>query len=114
MQKINLDFSKLLARVDVGENPPVDGMGLPNPLQTATFTELLDRIIGFLIAVSIPLAAALIVWGGFQIMTAGGSPDKIKEGKNTILYSVIGFTVVLLAWGLVRILENILGVRARP
>jgi len=109
MQKINLDPSELLAQA-VGENPPSGVIQLDNPLTTATFTELLDRIIGFLIAVSIPLAAALIVWGGFQIMTAGGSPDKIKDGKNTILYTIVGFTIVLLAWGLVRILERILGV----
>lgn len=111
MQKVNLDPSKLLA-LETGKNPPIStpGISLENPLNTDSFTTLLDRIIGFLIAISIPIAAAMIVWGGFQIMTAGGNPSKISEGKNTILYAVIGLTIVLIAWGIVKILEKILGV----
>ena len=112
MQNINLDTINTLIAQGTGRNPVTRtrGIELNNPLGTQTFTSLLDNIIGFLIAVSIPLAAALIVWGGFQIMTAGGNPNKINEGKNTILYTIIGFAVVLLSWGIVKILERILGV----
>src|SRR5271157_1015570 len=85
-------------------------INLTNPLAiNGTIIDVIGRVIGFLIAASIPVAALLIIWGGFQIMTAGGNPNKITAGKNIILYSIVGFIIVLCGWGIVNLLQQILG-----
>jgi hypothetical protein len=43
---------------------------------------------------------ALIIYGGFLYMTAMGESDKVKKGKNVILYSVIGLVIILAAYAI--------------
>ena len=59
---------------------------------------LAKNFIKFLLYITIPLAAIMIVWGGFIIMTAGGSEEKVKKGKTIITGTVIGVAIALGAW----------------
>jgi hypothetical protein len=38
-----------------------------------------------------------IIIGGLKLITSGGEPDKIKSGKQTLLFAIIGLVVVVLA-----------------
>ena len=51
----------------------------------------------------------MVVKGGFIILTAGGSPEKFKTGKDVILYAVIGYIIILVSWGVIYIIGEILG-----
>lgn len=85
--------------------------GLPNPLgDTSTIPQLLDKIIGFLFAIAVPIAAGMIIYGAFQILFAGGDPEKFKTGKKTILYTVIAFVIIAVSKGLAKLIKDILGV----
>jgi hypothetical protein len=53
----------------------------------------------------------MVLIGGFQIMTAGGNEEKVKEGKSTIKWAVIGYIIILLANGLVLIIKSVLGAK---
>ena len=44
----------------------------------------------------------MIIFGGFKYMTSGGSDDKTKDAKNTILYALVGLVIVLLAQTIVK------------
>jgi hypothetical protein len=51
-----------------------------------------------------------VILGAFTIVTAGGSPEKIKSGRDYILYAAIGLLVAFLAKaipGVVKILAGI-------
>lgn len=52
----------------------------------------------------------LIIWGGFSIATAGGSPEKVQAGRNFILYALIGLAVALLSKALPSVVKALLGV----
>ncbi len=43
------------------------------------------------------IAAIMIVWGGIQYITSTGNPQAVSKAKNTILYSVIGLLIVIMA-----------------
>jgi len=43
------------------------------------------------------IVALFVIWGGFTIATAGGSPEKVSSGRNSILYALIGLAVALLS-----------------
>lgn len=58
-----------------------------------------DKIIDFVVLyIVIPVAVAFIIWGGFLLMTAGGSPERVKRGRDAITAAVIGIVVALGAW----------------
>jgi uncharacterized membrane protein HdeD (DUF308 family) len=55
------------------------------------------------------IAFIFIVMGALNIITAGGSPEKVTTGRNYILYAIIGLIVALLAWQLPRIVMSVVG-----
>lgn len=59
--------------------------------------QLLNNIIKYIILISVPIAACVIAYAGFIIMTSGVS-DRISEAKRMIQKVVIGFVFVLGAW----------------
>lgn len=44
------------------------------------------------------IAVVMIIIAGFTMVTSAGDADAIKKAKNTILYSVIGLIIVILAF----------------
>ena len=79
-----------------------------NPIRAHTFEELVDGIIGFIFIVAAALAPLMIIIGAFYLLTSGGDPKRLETGRNIILYTIIGLTVVLLGRALVYIIQNIL------
>lgn len=99
------------AWADTGNPPPAGGttISLPNPLSCATFDCVANNIINGLLMLAIPIVAIMVLVGGFQILTAGGNPEKFTTGRRTILYAVVGYGVILLAKGAVLIIKSIVG-----
>ncbi len=46
------------------------------------------------------IAVALIIWGGFKWMTAGGNDEQVEEARKIIITAVIGLIIILAAWAL--------------
>ena len=40
-------------------------------------------------------ALLMFIWGGFQMIFSGGSEERIKKGRDTLLWAVIGMAVIL-------------------
>jgi len=83
-------------------------ISLPNPLSCQNLGCIFTEIISKLAELAIPIVVIMVLIGGFQIMTAGGNEEKIKQGKSTIWWAVIGYIIILLANGLVLIIESVL------
>lgn len=88
-----------------------DSASLENPLRYNDINDLINGIIDFLFTVSIPIAAILIIIGGFMMVMAGGDVYKLEKAKNLFLYTAIGFGIIMLSKGLVTVLKSVLGVR---
>jgi hypothetical protein len=86
-------------------------ISLPNPLSCQDFGCILTQIISKLVQLAIPIVVIMVLIGGFQIMTAGGNEEKIKQGRSTIWWAVIGYAIILLADGLVLIIKSVLGAK---
>lgn len=70
-------------------------INIQDPLNGKGFQDVAGAIANFLRTLAIPIVAVMVIWGGFQIMTAGGDTSKVKQGRETITYAVIGLAVVL-------------------
>lgn len=88
------------------QNPPC--IILPNPFGSRTLPEILNGIADGLLLIATPLVAILIVVGGIQILFSAGNPEKFKKGKQTLLYTVIGFGIVLVAKGVSALVAELL------
>lgn len=66
-----------------------------------------DRLIGIVLKQVFAAAAAIaiisIVLAGIRYTLSTGDPGKIKQAKDTILYSVIGLAVAILAFTIVNL-----------
>lgn len=70
---------------------------------------LLTKISDFLLLIVGPLAGLIILWAAFQILTAGGDPAKFATGKRTLIYALVGLSIVILSKGIVAIVAELLG-----
>jgi hypothetical protein len=86
------------------------GVTIDNPLNVDTFTDLICLIIGFLIQISFPIGAIMIIVGGFYFVTAAEDPAKIETGKKIILWTLIGLIIVFSAYGIIRMFGEALGI----
>jgi len=80
---------------------------LQNPLNTTDATVVLGYINTFLLAIAAPICGIMVVWGGFQMITSMGNPEKFSSGKKTLLYAAIGFVVVIFASSIVPLIKSI-------
>jgi hypothetical protein len=52
-------------------------------------------------------AVAMIIAGGFSVVTSGGKAEQVATGRRRILYSLLGLVVVALAWTITRFMTEI-------
>lgn len=95
----------VLAAGPSGSDPTIT---LPDPLGGATIPSIITSVFDFLVQVSAVIAPILIVVGAFQMITAAGSPEKFSRGQKTILFTAIGFVIILMARGIVAIVESVI------
>ncbi|MDD2907865.1 MAG: pilin [Candidatus Gracilibacteria bacterium] len=61
------------------------------------FIDTLNNMLGYLVGLLYFVAVVFALYGGFQILTAGGDEEKVKSGKTTLVNAVIGLVVIFLA-----------------
>lgn len=82
---------------------------LTNPLASCNdLSCIANAIIAALFTISIPIVSIMVLIGGFQILTAGGDPEKFRTGRKTIIYAVVGFAIILLAGGVVSLIRSLI------
>lgn len=52
------------------------------------------------------VAVGFIIYGGFQFILAQGEPDRIKGARSTIINSLIGLVITILATAVVNLVAN--------
>ncbi len=67
-----------------------------------TADEAVQSLIGTAAMFLAILAVVYGIWGGFNILTAGGEEDKVKKGKTVLIQAGIGLVVIWLANSIVQ------------
>lgn len=63
--------------------------------------DLIGNIISVLLFIIGVIAVIMIVISGLKYVTSNGDTNQVTSAKNTILYSVIGLIVAIMAYGIV-------------
>jgi hypothetical protein len=86
--------------------PSVKLLSLQNPLGSATFEELIAKLIDWLLVVTLPIIVLLILYAGFLFMISGVSPGQKKNAANIVTFALIGYAIMLLAKVLVGVVTG--------
>jgi hypothetical protein len=79
-----------------------------NPLETSNFWVLVNNILNIIFTVSLPIVIVLIIVGAILIVTAAGNERQISMGKNCIVYSLVGLSLVLMSKGIMSLIAYLL------
>jgi hypothetical protein len=92
---MELKFFTLMAALKV--NP--GEVGIPN--STNSVSDALNKTVSALIYLIGGLSVIFIIVGGLQLALSAGSPTRVKQGRETILYACVGLGVAIAAQAIV-------------
>jgi hypothetical protein len=52
------------------------------------------------------IAVVMIIISGLSFVTSGGDPNRVKNARSTLIFSVVGLAIVALAWVIVRFITD--------
>jgi hypothetical protein len=68
------------------------------PCQACDVVTLENNVVGWLVMMLGIIAAIVIVYAGFKLVTSGGNQHAMEEAKGMINNIIIGYLIVLAAW----------------
>ena len=72
------------------------------------FLVLVKNLINLMLQWGVILAGLFFAWGAFVIMTAGGSEEKITEGRKIMATVAVGVLIAFTAWMILGTLIQVL------
>lgn len=87
---------------------PSTFVALPNPLGTTNVPVILGRLVATMVGFAGALGLIILVYGGFQWLTAVGNPEKIKKGQDIMFWAIVGLVVMFGAYVATRYLIAVL------
>lgn len=96
------------------DNPPPSTGILPggdsSTYTLATIKNWLEKdVLNLLLTIAAGVAIIMIIYGAFMYLTAYGNEEQAEKGKKTILWTVIGIIVIILADLIKNTIVGILG-----
>lgn len=82
-------------------NQALQGVSEINDGNDDDLSTIISKILNAVFVLMGIIAVVMIILGGISYATSQGDPGKIKKGKETILYGIIGLVVSLLAFAIV-------------
>lgn len=86
-------------------------VGFTNPLgKTATFSSFLVNVTRYLLGLVGFATMLAIVWGGIMYILSLGDDSRVQHAKKILLWAVIGLSVVVLSYVIIKTVSSLLGV----
>jgi len=106
------NIKKTIAKVGASILPFVPMVALAQ--EFGEINNFIGRITTFINNTLVPLvfgiALLVFIWGMFRFFIwKGHEEDGQKEGKNLMIYAIVGFVLMVSIWGIVNLISNGLG-----
>ena len=72
------------------------------------YIDFLTFLIGFTIPLAVGICLVIFFWGLALMILDTGNAEKMKEGKNKMLWGILSLFVVLSLGGIIALLQNTL------
>lgn len=73
---------------------------LNDPLNNRDIPTLAGDIIKYILGIVGVLALVMFIYGGITWMTSAGSAEKVKKGKDTIVWAILGLAFVFFSYAI--------------
>ena len=66
---------------------------------------MVEKVLGIIIKIGVPVISLAIIYSGFLFISARGNPHKLEEAKSRFVYTLVGAGILLGAWLIATIIE---------
>ena len=73
------------------------GDDVPQDLANDVFKDVVNILLFIIGAVSV----IMLIYGGIRYTTSGGNTNSVTAAKNTVIYSIVGLVISILAYAIV-------------
>jgi len=80
----------------------------PPPKLAENIQPIIDNILDYLFPIAVLLSFVFIIVGGYMWIISGGDPARAKQAQGTLTWAILGLVIVLVIFGIIRILINFL------
>jgi len=77
------------------------GTSLDNPIGVDDPRDIIGNVIKAVLGIVGSLALLMFIYGGFLWVTSAGNDEKIKKGKDILLWASFGLAVIFMSYALV-------------
>ncbi len=79
------------------------------PAELSGIVAIIENIIKLLAPAAGIAFFVMLLFGGYQFLTSGGDPKAVGAARGTLTYAVIGIILVVSAWLILQLVQNITG-----
>ena len=75
-----------------------------------SIADVLNSIVPYIFVAAGLMLLLYLIYGGYHLILSAGDPKGVQEAKNKILYALIGFVIIFIAYWLMEYIGKILGI----
>ena len=83
--------------------------GVPKEGQQTDLRDWIIKLIQIALGFVSLLALIMTIYGGFIWLTSSGTPDKVKKGRDIVIWSAIGLLFLMLSWTILSYVIKVAG-----
>lgn len=80
----------------------------PGGTTSSSLPEVIKTILNIMLYIIGVLCVIMIIYGGISYVISAGAADKVKRARDTIVYSVVGLVVAIIAFAIVQWVTGVL------
>ncbi|MBU0577252.1 pilin [Patescibacteria group bacterium] len=101
------DDDTLISEPIGGSALPGGGLHAEDIKSSFIFSKMLPFVIDYALKAAIALSVIVLIWAGYQFMTAFGETEKQDTARKTITYALVGLILAITAYGIVQIITSV-------
>lgn len=87
---------------------------IPNFLGFEKIEDVVNAVFEKLLPLATVAVLVMVLWAAYILLFSAGNPKLVERAKQTLLWTVVGYAIILLGGGLGYILKEILTVPVPP
>lgn len=69
--------------------------------------DLITKFLPIILGIGGFIAVIMIIISGIELTMSGGNPDGANAAKNRLIYSLVGFVLIVLAYAVTKFIDNV-------
>lgn len=74
---------------------------IDNPIGIDDPRQIIGNVIKAILGIVGSLALLMFIYGGFTWITSGGNDEKVKKGKDAIVWAALGLAIIFFSYAMV-------------